>query len=255
MHRTLLCALVTTLLSLTIPVSAQPSDDERARGHFQAAQSYFDQGRYAESAEQFDEAHRLSQRPMLLANAALAYERAGNLPRAVERLTAYLASDSPEMRDSRTTLETRLASLRARADAEASAETPPPEEPPPTAVEPRGTRDRRGLRIVGYSLGGAGIASGVSSILTGVLATRTHDDLSRVCGPNADACPPERADDITRGRRLALGSTVTTITAVAMLGAGVTLVIVGRRREEAPRVTAAASFDGNGGFVTMGGTF
>jgi Tfp pilus assembly protein PilF len=53
--------------------SAQSSDDERARGHFLAGSSYFDQGRYDQAAEQFETAYSLSPRSQLLLNAAAAY--------------------------------------------------------------------------------------------------------------------------------------------------------------------------------------
>ena len=109
------CLLVLSLnVALASVAVAQTSADERAQFHFRAGTSYFEDGRYAESAEQFDEAYRLSQRPMLLANASLAYERAGNLAVAIERLEAFFAADAGDVGGGYMTSLERLEGLRAR---------------------------------------------------------------------------------------------------------------------------------------------
>src|SRR4051794_6738550 len=62
------------------PASA-PSDDE-ARVHFRLGTAYYDSGRFAQAAEEFKQAHELSQRPQLLYNLFLAYRDAGDLVHA-----------------------------------------------------------------------------------------------------------------------------------------------------------------------------
>jgi tetratricopeptide (TPR) repeat protein len=98
------------LFTLTSTALAQPSDDERARGHFNAGASYFDQRRYDLAAREFEEAFRLSDRPALLLNLSTTYERLDQLDRAAEYLEQYLQREptSPQRR----TLEIRLEELR-----------------------------------------------------------------------------------------------------------------------------------------------
>lgn len=255
-HVLALCALASTTVTL-----AQPSDDERARSHFQAGQSYYDQGRYAESAEQFDEAHRLSGRPQLLANAALAYERGGDLARAIERLEAFVASNAPEATSQATTLERRLASLRERLEAERVAAEAQAEAARATSaaaapsVPGPPVRDRRGMRVAGLATSGAGLGIGVVSLVTGVVAHGVHGDLERVCGPAGDACPESAAGDIERGRRLARLSTATTAIAIAAVGTGIALVVTGRRRSEPARVDVRVGASPGGATLVIGGTF
>ena len=44
------------------------SDDERARTHFEAGSSYYDQARYADAAREFQASYNLSPHPELLLN-------------------------------------------------------------------------------------------------------------------------------------------------------------------------------------------
>jgi tetratricopeptide (TPR) repeat protein len=220
------------------PALAQTTDDDRARMHFQAGTSYFDQGRYAESAQQFDDAYRLSQRPRLLANASLAYERAGNLARAIERLEAFLASGSAEANESRATQTVRLESLRTRLAAEASRTPVAPDAEPTsqeTAAEPvaeahDASGGGAGLRISGLTIGGVGIGLGVTALALGLKAHAIHGELADVCGVNGDECPPDRADDIDRGARLSTISTIAMVGSLASLATGTTLYLLGRAR-------------------------
>ena len=69
MKTVLTVALVLGALATWAPPVQAQSDDERAHAHFMAAQSYMDQGRYEDAAEQFEESYRLSQREELLRNA------------------------------------------------------------------------------------------------------------------------------------------------------------------------------------------
>lgn len=222
-------AILTAWAFVVSPARAQVSDDERARAHFHAGESYFAQGRYADAAEQFDEAYRLSGRAPLLANASVAFERAGNLPMAIERLEAFLASDAPEVESTRVTSATRLESLRARlaAQVESNRDEEPSVEPLPAsapAEEPGAT-----MRIAGLALGGAGLGLGVTSLALGLRARGIHGELTDVCGPNGDECPLNRADDIDRGRRFSRLSAATAAGSVVTLGAGTALYLLGRR--------------------------
>jgi tetratricopeptide (TPR) repeat protein len=247
----LLLATATCVLAAAT-ASAQPTNDERARVHFQAGQSYFELGRYAESAQQFDEAYRLSPRPMLLANAALAFERAGDLAHAVERLEAYLASGAPEAEAVRGTATARIDAMRTRlaeqareaeARADADAQTSAPEQTAVARAAPPPGRSRGGLRIAGLSIGSVGIGLGVAALALNLRALSIERELEEVCGPNGDACPADRADDIDRGETFSLLSTVGMISSLSTLALGTTLYVVGRRgRSTEPPAVAFIDF-------------
>ncbi|MGE0788567.1 MAG: hypothetical protein AB7S26_23020 [Sandaracinaceae bacterium] len=85
-------------------------DDARARDHFLIATRYYDEGRFAEAAAQFEEAYDLSRRPELLYNAYIAFRDAHNSSGAARMLELYLSRvpDAPD----RVNLEARLTQLR-----------------------------------------------------------------------------------------------------------------------------------------------
>jgi tetratricopeptide (TPR) repeat protein len=235
------CLLALSLnVALASLAGAQTSADERAQFHFRAGTSYFEDGRFAESAEQFDEAYRLSQRPMLLANASLAYERAGNLAVAIERLEAFFAADAGDVGGGYMTSQERLEGLRARhalqlqqaAEHAATTEQPSASD---TSVEssPDNADDtRRPLRLAGLATGAGGIALGATALALGLRARAVHRDLTRACGPTGDACPPSRADDIERGPRLSRSAGALGIAAGASMAVGLTLYLLGRAPDE-----------------------
>ncbi len=119
--RIILALMLCSLLSAA-KVSAQVSDDERARTHFESGRSYYEQARYDDAAREFQEAFQLSGRPALLLNLSQAYERALLFDQAIAELQHYLqlVTNSPD----RKTLEERiqrLQELRARVQAQPQA--------------------------------------------------------------------------------------------------------------------------------------
>src|SRR5687768_3142733 len=88
------------------PPPADPERDERARNHYAAGNSYYQNGAYEDAVREFRLAYELSQRPALLFNLANAYERLGRVEEAADHLSRFLAA-VPETPD-RTTLEERL---------------------------------------------------------------------------------------------------------------------------------------------------
>jgi tetratricopeptide (TPR) repeat protein len=97
------------LLMLPSHVAAQP--ENLAKNHYLAGKSYYQQGRYTEAIREFEEAHRLSNRPELLYNIAQAYEKLGNLEQAVKFLEQYL--EAPDL-SNRVAAEEHLKNLKAR---------------------------------------------------------------------------------------------------------------------------------------------
>jgi tetratricopeptide (TPR) repeat protein len=83
-----------------------------ARQHFLAGQDYYTQGRYEKAIAEFEEAYRLDPRPLLLYNLAQAWEKIGNLEKAVDYLKKYVEADPGN--DDRATLVERISTLEER---------------------------------------------------------------------------------------------------------------------------------------------
>jgi hypothetical protein len=210
---------------------AQVSDDERARSHFMAGSSYFDQRRYVDAAEQFAEAYRLSGRTELLLNIATSYEHASEPGQAADALATWLEvapADAPDRR----TQETRLVQLRAAAEARAlEAEREAQAAAAAQSSEPVTEEPDRlgGLGITGIALMGVGVGGGAVAIGTGIASSNRLEELESGCDA-ALVCPPELRATRDRGRTLATVSTISTFVSVASLGAGVVMLLLDLRQ-------------------------
>ncbi|HEX6835065.1 MAG TPA: tetratricopeptide repeat protein, partial [Polyangia bacterium] len=98
---------------------ANSDDDERAKAHFLAGQSYYEQASYTDALREFNEAYRISKRPALLYNIARCDEALEQYADAVKMLEAYLDQD-PQTTD-REAVETRIANLKEREAAQKKA--------------------------------------------------------------------------------------------------------------------------------------
>lgn len=240
-------------------------DDERARGAFRLGRQYYEQGRFAEAAAEFERAYGLSGRGQLLFNAYLAYRDARDDENAVRTLRGYLAEvpDAPD----RAHLEARLAALERgieeRRDSEArqQAET---EEARRQAEEARRQAEEaarpRYREIPGetwpWIVMGAGAAMVVGGAITGAVALGERSSLDEECP--LQLCP---AGSDVEGRQSTIEALAIT-TDVLLVGGGVVAVtglvlgiVLGPRTEaiEAPPVAAACT--GEGCFVAVRGDF
>ncbi len=198
------------------PVSAQRSDDEQARLHFQVAASYYEQGDYESALREFQSAYRLSQRPQLLYNLSVCYQQLGNLDEAVSNLERYLA-EVAEI-ENRLSLEQRLGNLRARRDRQRETGTDPGESgsEPGTGAEP-GTGTSTGTQAVAAASGGdgtnvpaiAGFAvAGVGLVAALVFSGLTLAEDGRVGGLPCAAARSCSGDDVGTLNTFALVSDV-----------------------------------------------
>ena len=229
------------------------SDDERARTHFEAGRSYYDQARYAEAASEFQASYDLSPHPELLLNISQAQERALNYDGAIDAAERYLVAN-PKAAD-RKTVEERIASLRELKQryeqsgpeplpppGSAATTTPPPAaKPPPTAASlgataaaatpaatpPPESRDR--FTIPAIVLMGTGGAALVASLVTGLVAHGDYKSLVRQC--DGHDCPPSAQDELDRGQTLSVMSTVLTIIGVLAAGTGGALLALDAQNE------------------------
>src|SRR5882672_1355647 len=93
-----------------------PDDDERARTHFAAGESYFEQQRFEAAAREFREAFELSGRPEMLIDQARALALSGHVDLAIEALELLL--DRYPQTSYRGDAEVRLANLRRQLEME-----------------------------------------------------------------------------------------------------------------------------------------
>jgi len=231
MGRFILALFATVLLSSSWPMvaSAQEADDDRARQHYLAGSSYYDQGRYEDAAREFREAYRLSERAHLLKNVATSYERARRFADAVGALEEYLEG-VPDADDART-IRARIQSLRDMATSAGAEDTQG------THGSAQGDGDLEGaseddgessdaadggssLPAI-LTLVGAGVL-GVGAVATGLIAHSTYTDLEADCP--GDVCAPELESDRDSAETMAVVSTV--LTGAAFVGAAIGLVLL-----------------------------
>jgi hypothetical protein len=217
--------------------------DERARGHFRAGRSLYDAGRFRHAAEEFAEAHRLSNRAELLFNAYVAYRDANDLEGAVRTLGGYLdlARGVPD----RVNLEARLRSMsealeQQRQTERALTESALTESRSGPAVEPSGPP------LWPWILTGVGAAVVVGGTVTGILALSNADALAADC---EGGCPANLDLGGRRGEVEALGITTDVLlftgAAIALTGVVLGLVLDGGGADE-PEISAGCGPTGCG---------
>jgi tetratricopeptide (TPR) repeat protein len=225
------------------------SDDERGRTHFEAGASYYELGRYAEAAHEFQEAFELSGRPEMLINVWRAHERAGQMHEAV--LALRLMLERFPQSNYRPEAEATLARL-APLDAESAPEAPEPEAPEPEAPEPEvpvlpapeltpaplpvqtaKTTERAVWPPSTYTLvlGSTAVVTGVLSLALGVRAHNIHDGLEQRC--EGGLCAPDERHELEHGQRLARTSTGLSFAALALGAASAVLWVFDVKRERA----------------------
>lgn len=237
--RSVLCGAFFVLMAPSMNAAAESDErDERARTHFLAGSSYFEEGRYREAGTQFMESYRLSSRPPLLLNAAMAFERAGEFEEAHEALTKYL-EHLPEGSDEAPALRARIRNLEERAEEKRRLEAELAEAR--KAREPERSAPKLGwMGWSGVGAGSAGVASLVASLATGLKASSIHGSLEKVCGPSGQICPVGSQADADRGRRLSRVSTGTLIAGAALAAGGTILLILDLKVKKGEDQSASA---------------
>ena len=156
-----------------------------ARSLFDAGTIAFRQVRYEDALENFLQAYKLTNDPVLLFNIGLSYERLYRLPEAQKAFEDYLAA-LPEAKN-RAAVEERIRIVEeqiaqtpqpepAEAPVQPVVEPPPPPPPPPPPVE----RDKRVLPTWAFysGLGATAVLGGVT-IWSGMDTLSINDDYEK----------------------------------------------------------------------------
>lgn len=221
------------------PEERNLTDDERARELYLRGDRLYAEGSYDEAVIAFEQAYELSRRPPLLYDMANALERLGRYEEALHRLNQYVPS-APDHQ--RATVLKRIRSLEARAEeqrrrerAERAASAPsspeasgargPTAAPGPLAAAPAGDAaqppsEAGSAPILGYALGGGGLASIGVGVVFGILASSARSDAEAQCVDSGSGllCPTSIESKLSTADSRAL---------VADLAIGVGLVAVG----------------------------
>ena len=251
--------VVAVLLASVAPAGAITEEEERAKAHFLAGQSYYDQASYTDALREFNEAYRISKRPALLYNIARCFEALEQFGDAVSMLERYLGED-PTTSD-RQAIEARIGNLKERQAAlrlrpRAPAEPPEPSRPPtpqpqatapPSKPPPASTLHRP--RLWTWVVGGAGLAVLAAAAGTGIASQLGYNDLSHQCAGDG-RCDPATVSNargrIDRGRSLTLATDVLWPIGAVAAAAGVALFFLEgrhaiRHAEVAPFVTPSSA--------------
>ncbi len=229
-----------------------------ARAYFEDGRASYEAGRFADAAEQFEQAYRLTHRDALLYNIYLAYRDLGDDAHAADALRRYLATLAADAPD-RQRLEARLAVHEQRAaeqaalhhgesrdhDASGGDSTGPAAAGSDDggASEPGGG----GPGLAPWLLIGAGGALVVGGLVVGGLALGKKSELDDLC-PTMTTCNPGFDDVRSEGQTLAVVSDVLWITGAAAAATGLVLAIVslagGDDEGPAPTASFACTADG-----------
>jgi len=190
------------------PAIAQNTNvDTQARILFDNGHALYEEGQYADAIAAWERAYTLSPRPLILFNIANAYERNGQIRKAVETLNRYRAFAPPAERE---VLQRRILNLESRVGKDW--------QPPP------GTSKMLPLAEISLISGGAmsmvvGVILGSSSRNQGLLA-------APLCAGSHQPCVVEAQPFLRKERGLAAGADLTIGLGAAVVGSGIALWVI-----------------------------
>lgn len=245
------------VLSMSVSAYAQSpgaTTDEIARSHTENGGRYYQLGRYADAAREFQTAYELSQRPELLFNLGRALENAGRHREALDAYERFGAAGSPGIDPA--TLRSRIEALRARLPQTAAPVAPTVTLRPPAPVAPaptprvEGASASRSLALP-ITLLGAGGALLLTGLALGLTVSSTYSDLEDRC--SGRVCDPALQGDADAASTRAVVGDVLGGVGLAAIAAGVVVLLLPRPSSEAsaPRVGFACTGTGCSGRVAL----
>ncbi len=262
LNRIPLLACVATL-SIAFAASPARADDAKppAATAEQLAEQAYEQhaaGKDAEAISTYLRAYELSKASALLFNVATIYDRKLRerglaedfyrrylaatdaepdlVRKATERLTALKKEDDAEAAAKSASITVAPIPTTAPAAAAAPAQAEPVAAPPPSAPASSDTSGAgtRPLRTAGFVVGAVGVASIGTSLVLGLVAKGKNDDANAIC--NGAACTNDRGVTLAHDAgTFATVSTIAFVSGLALVGAGVTMIVL------APKSASASS--------------
>lgn len=250
-------AALVALFAKTAAAHAQPSANptaEIARNHIQNGGRYYQLGRFAEAAREFQSAWELTRRPELLFNLAHALEGAGRDREALDAYERFDASGASGV--DRQSLLAHMAALRTRlshaATATATATAPQPTPTrvtpePPRVIQPPPPAPRSlALPVTLLSAGGAFLVTGLA---LGLTVSSTWSDLNARCQNRI--CDPSLQSDASAAEMRATVADVLGGVGLAALAAGVVVLLLPHPQASAPRVGLMCTGEGCAGRLAI----
>jgi tetratricopeptide (TPR) repeat protein len=235
MQKWIVALALVTATAVLVPDSAQAQDetDDRAKEMYQNGADLYNEGRYEEAIVAWEEAYRLSNRPKILFNIANAYERMGDIQKALDQLFRYKIYAKADEREQ---IERRIRMLEARLD-----ETPAPDpvpkpdpvrdpvgDPSPAPVpRPKPEKTRGGGLPAGpIVLMGGGVAVLGAGAGLGVVSASAKKSALTSCVelPDALYCSSDAQSDLNRHRTTAVLADVSFAVGAIAVGTGVVLL-------------------------------
>lgn len=107
-------------------------------------------------------------------------------------------------------------------------------------------------RTAGFVVGGVGIASLITGVITGGMAASAYGDAEKAC-PSHKGCSPQAIDTANSGRTLSVVNTVTLALGVVAVGVSIPLILTSKKSEES--TAARVWFSPDGARVGLSGSF
>ena len=215
-----------------------------ARQRVQLGSVLYEQGSYADAAQEFERAYEISGHGALLYNVFVCYREAGDHRAALDALDRYLATDDPTPEERATLTQERVPLAEAAAVQPAD---PAPDPNPPSSADstPEPAPPPSSPDVVAPALIlSVAAALLVSSAITGGLTIATNDGLPPECRVD---CSDSLAE-LGTGRDLAVATDVLWISGAALATAGLIWLIVALANDGSSDVACGPR--GCGGAVT-----
>lgn len=227
------------VILLALALAAEPEIDARAREIYDNGVILYEEGRYEDAIYAWEEAWKLSPRPLLLFNIANAQERLGHYEAAMDTLGRYRALAPAGERE---TLDRRIRNIEARI---AEIAALPVVAPPVVLPTPAPRRPSRALPL---ALGGAGLAGMAAGAVFGAQALSAREEAAGACvlSGSGSLCMDGDADLLLRDRRASLAADLSFGIGTLALGGSVATWLLG--------VPVAITPTTDGGFLTVQGT-
>lgn len=234
-HRalTLIAFVIASFMGSARAGAQSDAQEQRARVHVESGRQYYEEGRFARAAEEFERAHELSGKADLLYIIFFAQRDAGRLEEATKALQAYLAEVSGQ--PNRSKLEARLATMQAQLERRRAEDDGAAPDRDASSEQREDEASEIPLGPIATMGGGGTLLLG--ALVTGILAKKAESDLDAAC-PGRVGCDPADESIRDRMKRLGVATDVLWITGAAAAAGGLVWFLLARDGSEVPEEPA-----------------